>query len=569
MTRPQAAWWRVLVGSKQMVYALAIILIFLGHTLYLSVVAEDAFITYRFARHLAAGYGLVWNIGEGPVEGYTNFLWLLLSALLLKAGLDVLLFTQLFGILASLVTLVYTYRFAQTILNLSAGHALLPCLFLAASGPFATWAASGMEMNLFGMFLLVGAYYFASWIRCASVRALLLGWLALFLATLTRPEGFMVFVLLAAYGGISLIGQGGRAWRQYGLALLGYLVPFLSYFFWRYNYFGFLLPNTFYAKTGGGLAQYLRGAKYSGLFAFLFLFPMVPLLFMLVWERGFEGIRSRLRFYAPGRSQTSQPTGRRLVEHVIELIEDHLRNQVGIYLCGGLSLVYTLYIVYAGGDYMAMYRFFVPLLPFIYLLFGLVTHGLLSSLTQPGHKRVLAAGLLMSVVALTLLQSTPIEQRLFHNPKFMHGTYQGIQIERWHVARYKVIADFFKTYQRNEHDTLALGPVGVIPYYTEMTIHSIHAIVDPYIAHKEMPKAKQIFSQGLAGHEKKDLAYVLSKRPTYIMFSTYLREAPEPYPDYLAEIDQIIRANYELKSVWLKDSMNDEAGYFTFLELKP
>ena len=35
----------------------------------LAVLFEDAMISMRYARHLAAGHGLVWNIGEAPIEG--------------------------------------------------------------------------------------------------------------------------------------------------------------------------------------------------------------------------------------------------------------------------------------------------------------------------------------------------------------------------------------------------------------------------------------------------------------------------------------------------------------------
>src|SRR4030095_1890953 len=46
---------------------------------WLNCVAEDASIAYRFARNVAEGHGFVWNVGEASVEGFTNFLWLLLS----------------------------------------------------------------------------------------------------------------------------------------------------------------------------------------------------------------------------------------------------------------------------------------------------------------------------------------------------------------------------------------------------------------------------------------------------------------------------------------------------------
>src|SRR5436189_992982 len=40
---------------------------------------DDAFISFRYAQNLAEGNGLVFNPGE-RVEGYTNFLWVLLLA---------------------------------------------------------------------------------------------------------------------------------------------------------------------------------------------------------------------------------------------------------------------------------------------------------------------------------------------------------------------------------------------------------------------------------------------------------------------------------------------------------
>src|SRR5438093_10074011 len=47
---------------------------------------DDAMISMRYARNLATGHGLVWNAGQAPVEGYTNFLWTLWMALLHVRG---------------------------------------------------------------------------------------------------------------------------------------------------------------------------------------------------------------------------------------------------------------------------------------------------------------------------------------------------------------------------------------------------------------------------------------------------------------------------------------------------
>ena len=50
---------------------------------------DDAYISFRYAWNWVHGHGLVFNPGEtDPVEGYTNFLWTLLSALPIALGFD-------------------------------------------------------------------------------------------------------------------------------------------------------------------------------------------------------------------------------------------------------------------------------------------------------------------------------------------------------------------------------------------------------------------------------------------------------------------------------------------------
>ena len=46
---------------------------------------DDAYISFRFARNLVRGHGLVFNVGE-RVEGYTNFLWTVISAIPMALG---------------------------------------------------------------------------------------------------------------------------------------------------------------------------------------------------------------------------------------------------------------------------------------------------------------------------------------------------------------------------------------------------------------------------------------------------------------------------------------------------
>src|SRR5215468_3827839 len=41
---------------------------------------DDGYISFRYARNLAHGHGLVFNPGHERVEGYTNLLWVLILA---------------------------------------------------------------------------------------------------------------------------------------------------------------------------------------------------------------------------------------------------------------------------------------------------------------------------------------------------------------------------------------------------------------------------------------------------------------------------------------------------------
>ncbi len=59
-------------------------------------VTDDAFISFRYARNLVLGHGLRFNPGEHlPVEGYSNFLWVLICAVFEFFRMDVALWPPL------------------------------------------------------------------------------------------------------------------------------------------------------------------------------------------------------------------------------------------------------------------------------------------------------------------------------------------------------------------------------------------------------------------------------------------------------------------------------------------
>ena len=75
-------------------------------------VCDDAFISFRYAAHLIAGQGLVFNPGE-HVEGYTNFLWVLEVALLGWLGIGPEVASVGLSVLATIGTLCVTAELAK------------------------------------------------------------------------------------------------------------------------------------------------------------------------------------------------------------------------------------------------------------------------------------------------------------------------------------------------------------------------------------------------------------------------------------------------------------------------
>ncbi|MBW2269898.1 MAG: hypothetical protein JRH16_15100 [Deltaproteobacteria bacterium] len=507
----------------------AIAFLYLVHVWWLAGVAEDAFISFRYARHLAQGLGLVWNPGEPPVEGYTNFLWVLLTSLFVRFDWDVPRAAQVVGALAGLAALANT-GFVARGLGWKRRWALLPMGLLAISGPFAAWAGAGLETLAFTALSFAALNHAAGWARDGNAgdRFALMG--ALLLAALTRPEGLLVAgVLLPLAAALGLRGERARLARSVAALALAYG----AYFLWRWYTFGYPLPNTFYAKTGGGLAQAQRGAAYLGYFVLHYAAPWLPALVLASWAgRVWPHFGPRDPFFV---------------------------------LASAFVVAWTAYVVAVGGDYMAMYRFAVPALPVLALLLASRLRQLVRS-AQHGSVwlRAAAAGTLAFGALGTLLHSTPLEAFVFDVPPRMHGNYRGVETERWHVARLTRIAEGFARRAESASASVATDAIGAMGWFSGLRVYGAHGLVDPQIAHQSA--AVHAVGGDYAGHDRRDLWRLFERQPTYFMFTRELRETkPEAIevPDSYADA---VASSYRLQSIWLEDPANAESGWFSFLE---
>jgi len=209
---------------------------FLMHTS--TEIVDDAYISFRYARNLALGHGLVFNPGE-RVEGYSNFSWVMIAAVFLRAGIDPTLAMPLVGASAALAAIAITARGARGLAAVEGRtHALsgAPAAAIVALAPtLAYYAGNGLETALVVMlYALAGD----SVVRRRPVAFAL----AAAAACLTRPEagllafvGFLVFALERPRRHALVVAAVG----------CGLVVPYLL---WRASYYGSFLPNTLAAK---------------------------------------------------------------------------------------------------------------------------------------------------------------------------------------------------------------------------------------------------------------------------------------------------------------------------------
>jgi hypothetical protein len=207
-------------------FALAMQLVFVGY------VKDDAYIEYRYATNAAHGHGLVYNIGDPAVEGFTSFLWTVLLVPL--AWLHVPLLA--FGKLAGAASLVGVIAVVAALVRARGGDERAQQLarwLTATNASLLVWAQSGMEPVQTALAVVACAYFLQQRRH----------WLAMLLAAVAatmRPECHVVLFLAAAV----------VVWRRAPLPAIVAILLVGAVHLWRWKYFGGLVPNTALVKGG-------------------------------------------------------------------------------------------------------------------------------------------------------------------------------------------------------------------------------------------------------------------------------------------------------------------------------
>jgi hypothetical protein len=188
---------------------------------------DDSFISAAYAHALAGDRGLIWPGGD-RIEGYSNFGWVLMMALVARLGGDVIVWAKLASLFSGLALVAVASRWLP---HHREGDLALAAL--VAWSPLAYWSAMPLETTSFALCVVLG------WMAALAQKPQGMVWLVV--AALLRPEGAL---WLAMAGGVQL-----RASRRAAIWVAACVLAVAAYHLWRIRYFGSVLPAAVWLKA--------------------------------------------------------------------------------------------------------------------------------------------------------------------------------------------------------------------------------------------------------------------------------------------------------------------------------
>lgn len=408
-----------LTDNKQFVYVfIALIVILVLNTLiYMPFISDDALISMRYSQRLASGDGLTWT--EGPrVEGYSNLLWVLLTAAGICVGIDGVLTVRLLGIfsMAGVVfSILYAYR-----RNSNEAY-IVVLLFAVLSAPIAVWAIGGLEQPLVAVLLALSIPLIWRIIdhRKPGAGLFLTSSIPLAFLCITRPDG-----VLFTFAAVLVLLFSGHGRKSFILAILPALFILLQLGF-RLVYYDDYLPNTARIKIHPSVHYIFCGIKYilQGAFA---LFPLSLFAF---------------------------------VAAITSIRKKHTKTL----LPATMAMLWIIYLILIGGDIFPAYRHFVPLI----VLFAYI---IIEELRQIKVRRVFST---VMMVAATLL--------LFVVLQLTDSRNRSAREERWEWDG-QVIGLVLKEAFAEKEPLLAVTAAGTLPYWSELPSLDMLGLNDRYLA---------------------------------------------------------------------------------------
>ncbi len=196
---------------------------------------DDAFIAWRYGMTFAHTGHWNYNSGGAPrVEAYTSFVYAALSAIPALLRIPVELFFKLVGL-----GIVAGYLYGVRRVDLPRGQKVALLALLVCNPTFWLQLFSGLETVAFALLITL---VFSLVYRNGELG--LAGYAAALALTLTRPEG-IAFAGVAMAWSLLITRRRPQVW-----GLVRVISIWAAYWGWRWHYFGYFWPNTYYVKSG-------------------------------------------------------------------------------------------------------------------------------------------------------------------------------------------------------------------------------------------------------------------------------------------------------------------------------
>jgi len=424
---------------------------------------DDAHTTFRSVWNFVHGYGLTYNPDE-RVQAYTHPLWMfaITAAHLVTREFffTVTALSWIFDVAAGVVVL----RRARTI-----GSAVLLVLWLISSKALIDYTSSGLEYPL-SYFLIALFYvrYLERRFEPPTVGELRFFAMVAALAFVNRSDTALLFVIpLAEMTLWSFIVRGRRTWAP----LVVGASPAIVWLVFATFYYGFPLPNTYYAKVANGIPSWLQHQQgWAYFFNSISHDPItlatIAIATLFAWRTAGAGRRATLS-----------------------------------------ALLYVAYTIAVGGDFMSG-RFFA--MPFLVAAVTMVPEINASIVPWTGAALVLY-NLLVPIV--------PIKTTATYDGAWPWRTQNGIKDERGHTHQVSNLLFFapFRTLPDTPfgREGLSLGAsdqktviyccIGLYGLNAGPAKHIIddNALSDPLLA--RLPVSPRVFMEFWASHYFRDI----------------------------------------------------------------
>ncbi len=416
---------------------------------------DDAMISMRYADNFAAGQGLVWNVGEDPIQGFTNLGWTLFMAvihLLSVPAATISLLVMITGAGLLLANAMVAFFIVRVLVPERPMPAVIAAGVVAFYFPLVFWSLRGTEVGIATLIIQLAALQAIRLDRAPGLRGGILLGLTCLAAVLVRMDLGLQIALVLIY--LAMLGRVQVKPAELATAVLlpvGGVIAILAF---QATYFDSIFPNTYYLKVEGvsilerldlGLQVFLEYASRD---------ILLPLVIALAGIFLYPGLRS-----------------------------------AKIFLLLGLFAIQCLYSVYLGGDYAeplaqpqvdAANRFITQGMPFLVVVFAIAVDRLIHELgAARGFEFSFsprAASLVMGVVTvitLVTVSGQPWARWAWDNAPLLEDD----------ISRAKLgllIKD-----STDEKAVIAVHAAGQIPYFSERRTIDLLGKSDSTIAYED------------------------------------------------------------------------------------